>query len=85
MKTRLPKIDSATGRGLKTTAFSAVSAFVIFSTGLLSVIQGVPGCSEAVVSYIQTNALQLALLMGIPAGIFSFVWNMVMRQDEKAY
>ena len=84
MDARLPKTDSATGRSLRTTVFSVLSAFLVFSSGLLTVIQGVPGCGEAVINYVQENALQLALLMGVPAGLFSFAWNF-FRKDVRNY
>lgn len=85
MDTRLPKQDSATGRSLKTTAFASASALVVFGSGLLTVLQGVPGCSEAVLDFLQANALQLSVLFGVPAGIFSFLWNFFGRKSVQTY
>lgn len=70
---RLPKSNSSTASGLRSGTYATISAFIVFGTGLLTVLKGVPGCSEAVISFIQSNALQLSLLIGVPAGVFSFV------------
>lgn len=80
----LPSQDSATGRSLKSGVYATASALVVFGTGVLHVINGVPGCSEALINYIQANALQLALMIGVPAGLFSFVVN-YFRKGVKNY
>lgn len=77
---RLPTQDSATGRGLKTTLFSTASGLIIFSTGLFGVLHSVPGCSDAVLEYIRANALTFSLSIGVPTGVFSFVWNYLRPQ-----
>lgn len=81
---KLPNQDSATGRGVKTAVQAFISALIVFSTGFIGVIQSVPGCSEAVVGFLQDNAVQYALLLGIPAGIVAFVMNF-FRKDIKNY
>lgn len=81
---RLPGQDSATGRGLKTTLFSTVSGLIVFSTGLFGVLHSIPGCSDAVLDYIKNNALTFSLSIGIPTGVFSFVWN-YLRTNIKNY
>ncbi len=68
---KLPKQDSATGRALKSAAF-AVSGFVI---GLVYTVWAVPGVPAAVIDYVQKNAWQVLLTIGIPAGLLSFIWN----------
>lgn len=68
---RLPAQDSATGRALKT----ALQAFVGFLVGLFVVVWKVPGVPTAVLDYLQSNAIQFALLFGIPSGLVALVWN----------
>lgn len=80
----LPSQDSATGRGLKTTLYSTVVSFIALSTAFYGVLKGVPGCSEAVLDFLQANALQLSLIIGVPTGLSSFVVNL-MRPGVKNY
>lgn len=68
--------DSALARGIRT----ALQAFIGFLVGLLTTVWAVPGVPAAVLAYLQSNSLQLALAFGIPAGIVGFVWN-VLRKD----
>ncbi len=85
MSVNLPNKDSATQRGLKTVAQSAIG----FIVGLIAVVWTVPGVPEAVLSYVQTNLVQILLTVGIPSalasGATSFIWNTVFRKDVKAY
>lgn len=82
---RLPKPNTATAMGLKTTVQAAVTAFIIFSTGFFNTLHSVPGCSEAVLAYIKDNALQLSLYIGVPAGLFSTAWNWFFNDKVKNY
>lgn len=75
----LPSADSATGRGLKAGVYSTLVSFVVFSTGLFLALKGVPGCSEALVQYLQQNAVTLALSIGIPTGLVSFIVNLFRK------
>lgn len=70
---RLPKSNSATVSGLRATAITTVSAFLVFSTGLWTVLHSIPGCSDAVINYITSNAVQLALMLGVPTGLVTLV------------
>lgn len=81
---RLPSQDSTTGRGLKVTAYASLSAAAVFATGFLGVLNSVPGCSEAVLDFLQQNAIQLGLLVGVPAGLISAVTNL-RRKDVENY
>lgn len=76
----LPSQDSSTGRAGKT-ALQAVLGFVI---GLFVVVWGVPGVPEAVIDYVKNNAVQILLLVGVPSGLVSFVWNF-FRKDIENY
>ena len=76
----LPDQDSATGRGLKT----AVQSIFGFIVGLCVVIWAVPGVPEAIISYVQHNIVQVLLMVGVPSGLTSFVWNF-LRKDVKNY
>lgn len=80
---RLPTADSATGRGLKSGVYATLSAFLVFATGLIAVLNNVPGCSEAVIDYLRENALQIALIIGVPTGLFSFVVNLLRPSVRK--
>jgi hypothetical protein len=71
----LPKQDSATGRGLKT----AVQAMIGFTVGLLFTVWAVPGVPAAVLNYVQDNAIKVLLLVGVPSGLTSFVWNLFRK------
>lgn len=80
----LPDKDSATSRGLRTGIFSALGALFVFGTGLIAVLNGVPGCTSALVGYLRDNSLQLALTVGVPSGIISFIFN-ALRPSVKNY
>ncbi len=79
---RLPTKDSLTYKGLVTSAQAFLGALVVFGTGLLGVIHGVPGCYEAIISFLQANAIQYAVALGVPAGIASIIWNLILRRNE---
>lgn len=69
---RLPKIDSATFRGVVTALQTLV--------GTLFVIYGIPGVKEA----IEINAPEAAGAVATAAGIVAFIWN-IIRRDVKNY
>lgn len=81
---RLPNQDSATGRSLKTGAFAVVGSLVVFGSGFLRVLNGVPGCTDAVIGFLQDNAGTLALYVGVPAGALSYGFNF-FRKNVKNY
>ncbi len=76
----LPGQDSATGRGIKTALQAVVGSLV----GLVVTVWAVPGVPEAVFDYVQKNLVQILLMVGIPSGVASFVWN-YFRKDVKNY
>lgn len=82
---RLPKKDSSTFRGLVTSAQGFFAVLFVLGTGLIGVIKGVPGCGEAVATYLQDNAIQYAVVLGLPAGLVSFVMNVFLRKEVKTY
>lgn len=59
-------------KGLRTAAQAAVGVLV----GLVAVVWAVPGVPEAVTSYLVDNALPLALMFGVPAGLVAWVQNL---------
>lgn len=76
MAVPVPTPDSAVARGIRT----FFQAFIGFVFGLLVVIWAVPGVPAAVIQYVSANWVQLALDLGIPSGVASFIWN-VLRKD----
>lgn len=68
--------DSALARGLRT----AIQAIVGFIVGLVATVWAVPGVPQAVSTYMTGHAVQLALTVGLPAGLVAFLWN-VLRKD----
>lgn len=84
VKQTLPSQDSNTGRSLKTAAQTTIAAFVVFGSGLITAINGVPGCPDAVLNYLRDNIVQLAGSMGVSAGIVTFIWNS-FRKDVTKY
>lgn len=69
---RLPKIDSATFRGIVTALQTLI--------GTLVVIYAIPGVKEA----IQINAPEAAGAVASAAGVVSLIWNIV-RRDVRNY
>ncbi len=82
---RLPKTDSATGRGLKT----ALQALVTFFIGLIIVVANVPGVTDAVVAYTKDHIVEVIVAFGVPmtvgTGLTSFIYNWLFRSDVKTY
>jgi hypothetical protein len=58
-------------KGLRTAAQAIIGAFV----GLLVVVWAVPGVPEAVVHYLQLNAIGLLVSIGVPSGLAAWGWN----------
>ncbi len=79
IKNNLPSQDSAVGRALKT-AVQAAAGFVI---GLIITVWAVPGVPDAVADYVQKNIGQALLLVGVPAGLTSLVWNLLRKNVDK--
>lgn len=77
---RLPNQDSATGRAIKT-GLQSVIGFIV---GLAIVIWTVPGVPAAIISYLQDNLIQVLLIVGIPSGLTSGIWN-IIRKDIPNY
>lgn len=82
---RLPEKDSATGRGLKTSVFAFLGSLITILISLWTVLRGVPGCSEAIIQFVQANAITIASTFGISAGSVSFLFNLFFRRDVKNY
>lgn len=78
LKNSLPAQDSAVGRALKTFA-QAIIGFVI---GLLITVWTVPGVPDAVWVYVKNNLGQILLLVGVPSGATSLVWNLLRKNVE---
>lgn len=70
--------DTAVMRGVRT----GLQAIIGLLAGLVAVVWAVPGVPQAVQTYLGNNVVQLALGVGIPAGIAGFIWNL-LRKDVK--
>jgi hypothetical protein len=58
-------------KGLRTAIQSMVGVVV----GLAVVVWAVPGVPEAVIQYLTENAIQVALVVGIPSGVVAWLQN----------
>ena len=58
-------------KGLRT-ALQAIAGVAI---GLILAVWAVPGVPEVVINYLAENAIQIALLVGIPSGLVAWVQN----------
>lgn len=76
---RLPKQDSATGRGIKTGLQAVIGTLVAFIVGLVLAVLNVPGVNEAILQYVEAHLIQTLLTIGIPAGLTGFVWNLLRK------
>jgi hypothetical protein len=65
--------DTALVRGVRTIFQTIIGAFV----GLIVAVWAVPGVPETVTHYISSNMVQLLLVVGIPSGVASFIWNLL--------
>lgn len=64
--------DGAIARALRT-----VAQFVI---GLFVVVWDVPGVPDAVSNYVSGHFFELALVIGVPVGVVTYVWGL-LRKD----
>lgn len=79
----LPSQDSATGRGLKTTAQAGIGTLLLTGLAKLAVdVWNVPGVPEIVVKYLQDNLILIASAVGISSGLTAFVWNLFRPRVE---
>lgn len=82
---KLPKQDSATGRGLKTGAQAGIATLVLTAIGSLAIsVWNVPGVPDVVIKWAQDNAFQLAGGIGLSSGLVGYIWNL-LRSDVKNY
>ena len=72
---QLPQQDSATGRAIKT----FVQTVIGFLAGLIVVLWAVPGVPHAVLQYVQQNLVQVLIVVGVPSGLTSLVWNLFRK------
>lgn len=82
---RLPKKDSATFRGVITSAQGFIGSLAALGFGLWLTLKGVPGCSEAFAKFVQDNLITIAGGFGVSTGAVSFLWNVIFRKDVKNY
>ena len=82
---RLPKTDSATGRGLKTTLWSFIGSTIVLGTTAWAAISGVPGCPEVITNFVRDNLIEIALALSVPSGVISFVYNWLGRSSVRTY
>lgn len=71
--------DSARGRGIRTGVQAALAALVTFLVGLLMAVWKVPGVDVAVINYVQAHIIEVMIAIGVPAGIVSYVWNLIRK------
>lgn len=83
MSPRLPKQDSAVGRSIKTYIQAFIGALVTFGIGLSTAVNGVPGCSDAVVNYVMDFVKDyffwICNFVGVGAGITALIWNLIRK------
>lgn len=66
-----PGNDTALIRGVKT----LVQSMIGFLIGLIVTIWAVPGVPQAVYAYLSQHLFEIMLMIGIPSGLASFIWN----------
>jgi precorrin isomerase len=62
---------SPSKKGLRT----ALQSIIGVAVGLVVVVWAVPGVPEAVIQYLTDNAIQIALVVGIPSGLVAWLQN----------
>lgn len=82
---RLPKLDSAIGRGINTAIQGFLGAIVLIATGIVGAIVQTTGCADAVVTSITSSAVQIAATFGVSAGLVSLLVNTFIRKDVKNF
>ena len=68
--------DSALVRSVRTFLQTLIGVVI----GLFVVVWAVPGVPHVVYSYLMDNVVPIALSVGIPSGVASFLWN-ILRKD----
>lgn len=81
---RLPKQDSATGRGLKTGVQTFIGTTIALVATVGAAANGVPGCSDAIINSIKDNLLLISGGSGVSSAAVAFIWNL-LRSDVKNY
>ena len=82
---RLPKKDTATFRGALTSLQGFIGALGFLAVGLWTAVNGVEGCSEAIIGFVENNLVLLAGGFGVSSGAVSFFFNLWLRKDVKSY
>lgn len=72
---RLPKSTSATAKGLKTTLWAFIGSCITLGGALWLAINGVPGCSDAIINFLRNHFVEIAGLFAVPSGIVGFIGN----------
>lgn len=60
-------------KGIRTALQAMVGLFI----GLVTAVWAVPGVPEVVTQYLTDNAVQIALLVGIPSGLVAWLQNYI--------
>lgn len=60
-------------KGIRT----ALQAMVGVLVGLVAVVWAVPGVPEAVIEYLRSNVIEVAVLVGIPSGVVAWIQNAI--------
>lgn len=83
---RLPEQDSATRRGLKTSAQAFIGTFLVIPiSNLIIKLWAIPGVPEVVQAWMMDYFVLIATSLGISSGLVAFVWNVLLRKDVKTY
>lgn len=82
----LPREDSVTGRGVKTSAQAGIAALLLGAIiNLLISVWNVPGVPDVVLSWLRDNVLQIASVFGFSSGLVSVAWNLLARRNLRKY
>lgn len=71
--------DTAVVKGTRVSILATLSTFVV---GFFVTVWNVPGVPDAVIAYLSSNLIQVALGFGIPAGIATLLFNFA-KKDVK--
>lgn len=84
IKEALPSQDSATGRGIKTTAQAGIATVILAALlNLVVSVWNVPGVPPVVFAWIQSNIAQITASIGLSSGFVALIWNLFRKNVER--
>lgn len=54
---------------------TAVQTAIGLAMGLVTAVWAVPGVPEVVTNYLYSNLVPVLVLVGVPAGVAAYIWN----------